>query len=53
MNIHYYKLKIKENIRELKQGEHNLGTSRFRHLQRQVICWRHCIEKLRINKKKR
>ena len=53
MNITGYKRKIKENIRESKQGEHNLGTSRFRHLQRQIICWKHCIENLRKNKKKR
>lgn len=51
MNIHYYKRKIKENIRELKIGEHNLGTSRFRHLQRQIICWKNCIENLRKHKK--
>jgi len=50
MNIHYYKQKIKQANKELKKGEKELGKRRYNILKNRIICWRHCIEKLR-NKK--
>ncbi len=51
MNIWGYEKKIKKANKEFKLGKNKLGERRYNILEKRIICWRHCIEKLRRRKK--
>jgi hypothetical protein len=52
MNITGYKRRIKKTKKELSKGVKKIGEFRFKRLERRILCWRRCIEKLREKRKK-